>query len=224
MFQILEARIKQLAADNGVVSAEADHSISNQPSSTDLSTPDTLGHLARVQSLMTYLLIMLFNGDIHLRHVAEQYIPVLEAWIRQMVENARTALLPGSLIDTIGGDALWHTWIIAESLRRTFLVGRSIVSLYEMLKAGEPVSMACKGGMVFTIRKGAWEATSAAEWEGLAAEVYLGLMQVGDARTWVKRGRVARSQVDLFAATFLRGTFGDNWTAVDGYYSICSNR
>ncbi len=60
VFQIFEARVTQLLADHGVLPADADYPISHQPSSTDLSIPDTLSHLARVQTLTTYLLIMLF--------------------------------------------------------------------------------------------------------------------------------------------------------------------
>ena len=214
IFQILEARVTQLLADQGLSSpANPTDSIGHHHSSTDLSTLDTLGHLARVQTLTTYLLVMLFNGDIRLRHIAERHIPLLEAWMQQMVDDARTnTFSPGSLIDPFHSDTLWHAWILAESLRRTFLVGRSVVALYEILKAGKPVPGACKGGMVFTIRRGAWEAKSAAEWEDLAAEVNLGLMQVGDARRWVLSRGISREQVDSFATTFVEGTCGDVWS------------
>lgn len=212
VFQIFEARVTQLLADRDAFSANVNCSISPQRSSTDLVTADPLGHLARVQTLTTYLSVMLFNGDIRLRHVAERHIPVLEAWMQQMAEDARTNHAPNSLIDPLHDDALWHAWVRAESLRRSFLVGRTVLALYEMLKAGKPVAIACKGGMAFTIRKGAWEAKSAAEWEEMAEEMNLGLMQVGDVRRWVQWEGISREQVDSFARVFFEGTFGDDWS------------
>ena len=46
----------------------------------------------------------------------------------------------------------------------------------------------------------------------MAAEVDLGLIQVGDARRWVQWGGISRGQVDSFARIFAEGTCGDGWS------------
>ena len=203
VFEILTSRLKKLLADYGESDAIVDDTAALRQSTRSPPCSDTLDHLARVQAMSTYLILMLFNGDDHLRHTAEKQIPVLDAWMREMVQTARTDMLAQSSVNPFDKDALWRAWILAESLRRTWIVGRTIAAQYEMLKAGAPVPSACKGGMAFTTRKGAWEAGSAEEWEGMAAEVNFGLLQIGDARRWVQWGGISTGEVNSFASIFL---------------------
>ena len=209
VFEILRSRLKKLLADYEESDARLEDTTTLRQSTSSASCSDTLDHLARVQALSTYLILMLFNGDDHLRHTAEKQIPVLDAWMREMVQTARTDMSAQSSVDPFDKDALWRSWILAESLRRTWIVGRTIAAQYEMLKAGAPVPSACKGGMAFTTRKGAWEAGSAEEWEGMAAEVNFGLLQVGDARRWVQWGGISRGEVNSFAKIFLEWLLPD---------------
>ena len=209
VFQILKTRLTELLADFGGPHTKVVDTATLRQSPSNPSSSDTLNHLARVQALSTYLILMLFNADDDLRHTAEQHIPVLDSWLRDMVDAARFDMSAESFLDPFDNGALWRAWILAESLRRTWIVGRTIAAQYEMLKAGAPVPSACKGGMAFTTRKGAWEAESAEEWESMAAEVNLGLLQIGDARRWVQWGGISKGEVNSFAKIFLEGLFSD---------------
>lgn len=211
VFQVLEARISQLLHLD-IPQMERDSP------STCLAIIRIAHSLARLHASIAYIFVALFNGDIRLRHCAEQILPVMETWLLETVTDAAVSLQAASSTGScpangnVGvSEAFWASWIVAESLRRTFLVGSTIITSYAMIKAGKVVPAACKGGMAFTLRQGAWEAQSAAAWEEMAMNMNLGLFHVGDARRWLEkeRGKGEMIRVDDFARTFLEGTFGN---------------
>ncbi|KAK4444226.1 hypothetical protein QBC34DRAFT_335521 [Podospora aff. communis PSN243] len=61
--------------------------------------------------------------------------------------------------------ATWQAWILAESVRRTFLMAEYMQSVYLTIKRGWSV---CSGGVAFTPKAGLWDATGAWEWVGKA--------------------------------------------------------
>ncbi|KAK9357567.1 hypothetical protein V1504DRAFT_478783 [Lipomyces starkeyi] len=181
IFQIIEDRAKQLLVEHGIPSA--DSSLENiGTSSVNL---DSLEHIARVQALLVYQVVGLYDGDIRLRHLAESRIPVLNSWMQQMVEHASQAVcLGGSVISSaheqtaVGfslfdvahcENLLWYSWILAESIRRTWVIASGIQAIYLMIRQGRVAP--CQGGMMFTTRQGVWEAQSALAWEKLCSEV-----------------------------------------------------
>jgi hypothetical protein len=60
--------------------------------------------------------------------------------------------------------------------------------------------------MMFTTRKGAWEAESAVGWERLCCEVHVGLMQMAEAERLFLEGRP--EEVNEFTMVVLRLVFG----------------
>ncbi|KAI1755285.1 hypothetical protein F4782DRAFT_443250 [Xylaria castorea] len=81
--QILEDRVSQLLQDQDV-----EASLGNA-SGDGLSI---FNRLSRVQSLLCYQLIRLFDGDIRMRGQAENLIPTLCLWNNQMLESAKGSL------------------------------------------------------------------------------------------------------------------------------------
>ena len=217
ILQIIEDRAKQLLAEHS--SPLADSLLENINSSS--VTLDSLEHIARVQALLVYQVLCLYDGDIRLRHIAESHIPVLNSWMQQMVEHASHAVcLGGSVISsaheqTVVGfsltdiahceNLLWYSWIIAESIRRTWLVASGIQGAYLVMQQRRAIP--CQGGMMFTTRQGVWEAQSARAWEKLCSEVNVGLMQV--AETDKLFTEVAPEDVDDFTILILQATFGE---------------
>lgn len=57
--------------------------------------------------------------------------------------------------------SLWRAWILAESVRRTYLMATFMQSVYHNIKHGWSV---CPGGAAFTARAGLWDATTAWTW------------------------------------------------------------
>jgi hypothetical protein len=191
VFQIVEERMKQLLADNGI-------SLANplQENKSTSSTPlDSLEHIARVQALIVYQVLGLYGGDIRLRHLSETFIPVLKSWMREMVQHVSQEDCLGGSVDssadatpgvgsistrfTHNENFLWYSWILAESVRRTFIIGSGMQVTFLVLQKRDTVS--CQGGMMFTTRQGAWEAQSAMAWEKVCSEVNVGLMQMSEA-------------------------------------------
>jgi hypothetical protein len=129
-------------------------------------------HLARVQALLIYQIIRLFDSDPRSRIMAESLIPVLSRWCKQMLDGA---LLSSQYVNSATSsintknqahiekklNSDWNAWILAESVRRTWLVAGHMQCIYQILSYGFSV---CPGGLMFTTRAGLWQAESAYEW------------------------------------------------------------
>lgn len=134
-------------------------------------------HLARVQALLAYQVLRLLSGDARQRSMAEELFPTLRRWSMQMLECALLSsqyVQQQQLISSSDGmvtvntapaaqkrESEWQAWILAESVRRTWLVAGHTQCIYGLLRNG---ISACPGGLMFTTRAGLWRADSAEEW------------------------------------------------------------
>ncbi|RFU80651.1 hypothetical protein TARUN_1536 [Trichoderma arundinaceum] len=140
---------------------------------------NTSQHLARVQALLVYQILRLFDKGVWQQTHAEEAMPILLSWCQQMWDSAildsiTTSQTVGSLSKDAGqqgslgiGDPaprLWRLWILSESIRRTWFVAMATISAYRTMKDGW---CECHGGIMFTVRKGLWLATSSSQWETL---------------------------------------------------------
>lgn len=82
---------------------------------------------------------------------------------------------------------LWRSWIIAESVRRTYTVVDTIINVYEIMTQGWAD---CQGGLLFTARKAAWDADSAVRWAQTVG--------LGDDGAAVGDEKEGRGQIPLF--------------------------
>jgi hypothetical protein len=133
----------------------------------------TLDHLSRVQALFIYQFIRLFDGDIRHRAQAERHSATLQGWKTQLWESAKlNAYLQdppdGSGLPTIQPHAtlkpiaqIWHEWILAESVRRAWIVVTYTDAVYLTLRDGQTV---CPGSVAYTLRRSLWGAMSSTEW------------------------------------------------------------
>jgi hypothetical protein len=166
VFRIIEEQAVTLVREQSGVNKASAQTLIDERTRPPL---DALEHLARVYALLIYQAIGLYDGDIRLRHIAEQHIPILESWMQQLLLHTRqTVFLGASIIvpsqvpnavlgHTLSGtplaqNLLWYTWILAESIRRTWIVASGLQAAYLIAREGCPV--ACQGGMMFTTRKG----------------------------------------------------------------------
>ncbi|KAL6691582.1 hypothetical protein J3F84DRAFT_403277 [Trichoderma pleuroticola] len=189
---------------------------------------DHLEQLARLHALMVYQIICLFDGDIRSRHLAECRAHILDRWVTQMVECASSSLYPLSLtldpLDLVGTTSLvdppsltgstehlWHTWILAESIRRTWLTATGLQALYLTLQQGWAF---CPGGMMFTTRHGVWEAKTAFAWERLCLETDIGFIQRFETEKLFTE--TSPLEIDDFGKMILESTYGtermERWT------------
>ncbi|KAI3316647.1 hypothetical protein HD806DRAFT_552122 [Xylariaceae sp. AK1471] len=140
---------------------------------TPVPIVNTFDHLARVQALFIYQFIRLFDGDIRHRAQAERHSATLQEWKTQLWESAK---LNAYVQDTLGDSGLsttqwhgalepiaqfWHEWILAESVRRTWMVVTYTDAVYLTLRDGQAV---CPGSIAYTLRRSLWGAVSATEW------------------------------------------------------------
>lgn len=135
----------------------------------------TVEQLARVQALFIYQFIRLFDGDIRQRAQAEALIATLKDWNNKLWESANLdAFLetsfdfPGLFSHGLGAKILddpprqqWRDWLLAESVRRIWLIGNYVQGVYLIMRDRQT---SCSGGVSFTARRGLWDAQSAATW------------------------------------------------------------
>ncbi|KAF3407760.1 Transcription factor gsfR2 [Talaromyces pinophilus] len=208
IFSILEERVRQLVATQG---------LKDWPEK-DQNVLHSMDHLARVQSLLIYLIMGLFDGDIRLRHFTESQMPVLDRWVGAMIDHSNQMLSTsagsvreGQLYSRLNipnvtdrENLNWHCWIVAESTQRTWMVAAAIQAVYSMMQLGKMPQ--CPGSMVVTTGRGIWEAPSAVAWSRLCLETKLGIIRMSEAeRLFVE---ALPEEVDDFMKVFLEATFG----------------
>ncbi|KAL9057554.1 MAG: hypothetical protein Q9162_002287 [Coniocarpon cinnabarinum] len=209
-----------------LVAQHAPNSTTTPPEapSVDSSTHDPFIHLARSQALLIYQLISLYDGNTVLRDLAETHIPVLRDWLHNAILHASetsdlgTYLTPSasspSNVSFAEAPTLqvhteswqqttWHAWILSESLRRTFLVASAAQGIY--LSHFDGIAH-CLGGMMFTSRRGFWDAPTAAVWLSRCKEVYGGLVRLTEMEKLFET--LEPRELDDFARVMLGVTFG----------------
>ncbi|KAF2028082.1 hypothetical protein EK21DRAFT_70552 [Setomelanomma holmii] len=198
-------------------------------------TITSLENLARTQALLIYQCICLHDGDLRLRKLAEQHIPVLENWLEVLMQQASQTLCfrdtpafttPATSEDlmttarpTSGPDAvdpanhLWFSWILAESVRRLWLITAGLQGLYKLFTKPDP-ARPCMGGTLFTSRQGFWEASSAGVWERECTERYAGLVRLTEMDKLFSM--VPKVELSEFARVALQCAFGLEWCETVG--------
>lgn len=172
---------------------------------------DPLEWLAQVQALLIYQLIGLYDGDAKLRLISERHMTVLVSWMCRAVDCASSCWSLGHFLRPDHGDSAgiswetqtWHSWILAESLRRTWLVMSTVQSIYMSTRDG---AARCLGGMMCTSRKGFWEASSAKAWQLSCCQTYAGLGRLTEVQKLL--AKVPPRDVNEFARLMLEVTFG----------------
>lgn len=181
---------------------------------------DLLGHIARVQALLVYQFIGLFGGSISMRYAAQRRIDMTEAWTRDMVAVAVSSVPSGvKHLLTRPGDTrsydedfivtLWHSWIVSETIRRTWNVMSSMLGLFSILQSGAPTP--CPGSMIFTTRVGVWEAPTATAWQEICSAEPIGMMQVAEASRLITDAKP--TEINSFAKVILELTYGSDKVA-----------
>ena len=201
IFQTIEDRVEEL------VSGEEQ----------GLARLEPFEHISRVQALLIYSTIRLYDGDIRQRHLAEQHLDTVHRWTSQMLSTTAQAASSGALLTSNAIESpqlrdnpsvtqetlLWHAWILAESVRRTWLVAHFIRVIYNGL---QHQCVECPGGVPITTRRGVWEAGSAFAWTKICAESNVGLMHRSETRRFLMEGRP--ESCDPFVLAVMEVDFG----------------
>jgi hypothetical protein len=157
-----------------------------------ISNRDSVLNLSRVQALLVYQCIGLYDGNVRLRYLAEQHIPVLESWVMTVMEQ--TSQLASSATPPHNA-ALWLIIAGVQGLYKLFMTPNSTVP--------------CMGGTLFTTRRGFWEAPNAKAWERACTERYAGLVRLTETEKMF--ALVPKEEISEFAKVVLECTFGLEW-------------
>jgi hypothetical protein len=132
---------------------QADRLVENYANSSALE------QLASVQVLALLQIIRFFDGDIRQRADAERTEPLFHEWIRQLQHR-----LKGSDSESRTGDS-WKSWLVAESLRRTVIMGYTLQGFYCFLKNGWDDSHHEFNELSFYAQRALWTAASESQWQ-----------------------------------------------------------
>jgi hypothetical protein len=210
-----------MAIVNRIVEEKATKLVQRGLIQSPTNVTDALDNLARVQALLIYQVLSLSSTDLTLRGLADRHVPVLEAWVTLlMAQFSQTLSFSSPLMTCIPPDvpeckALWCAWIMAESVRRIWLVVAGLQGLYKLFNSTSTsasdgnLQSACLGGTLFTSRKGFWEAPSAQVWEKSCCERYAGLVRLTETEKLFSM--VPREEISEFAKVVLECTFGVEW-------------
>jgi hypothetical protein len=218
VLRIIESRAKNLVTNHAVDVAD---SLPIRAEVNSTAVTDSFEHLARVQALLAYQIIGLYDGDIRLRHVCEGHIHVLNTWMQAMANHAsQSANLEGSIFSSSGEQTAgpfgataykdtstvkWHSWILTESIRRTWSLVSGVQAGYLMIRQGQAM-VPCMGGMLFTSRLGVWEAQSATDWKSITSKGDVGLVEMSQADKLF--AQASPDEVNEFTKLSLALTFG----------------
>lgn len=131
--------------------------------------------LARVQALLLYQVILIFDGDIQLRASAAKTTPALDAAAVALMAQlgvdelyyAKTDPVPETLplYPLTKARTFWESWVFTESARRTFMTACMFLQLYRLLSGGTPLF--CNSRLHFhhslTVSGHLWDAGDAFE-------------------------------------------------------------
>ncbi|ETN45626.1 uncharacterized protein HMPREF1541_09458 [Cyphellophora europaea CBS 101466] len=127
---------------------------------TEVAKEDLEGLLAAVQSLMLYLVIALNGPDSTNRAWGEGLLPLLKNWIEALLISAREKMPQHH--------SPWRSWILAESVRRTIIVGFVIGCAFQHVRLGYCVHKLFVESLPFDARPGLWVARSPQAWSASA--------------------------------------------------------
>ena len=174
------------------------------------SPTDVLDDLAVVHALLVYQMIGLFDGDIRSRFLAEERVPILALLQNLVLEKTSTELV--RRISTNGSelavdydsceDRTWRCWIISESIRRTWFIGRAIDTAYNGLKQGWAP---CYGHVMITAREGLWSANCATAWKTMCLNHDVNFIGKDDTESLFE---ISPQEVDEFSKLLLQSRFG----------------
>ncbi|KAF5582765.1 RAS small monomeric GTPase [Fusarium pseudocircinatum] len=129
--------------------------------------------LSSVQAFILLQIIRLLDGDIRQRANAENVETFFVNSIRRLQQRMKSVEesthIMSSQLTTPSSDA-WEGWCLAESLRRTVIVGYSLHGLYSFLRNGWDDAHHEFPVLSFFGQRALWSATSRFEWESAVAK------------------------------------------------------
>lgn len=208
---IVQSRVETLMATQGI----------NGDTIQNIGALKTIDHLARVQALFIYQFIRLFDGDVRQRALAEQQFYVLQGWCEQLWDSAvlgsntdGSSWQVGMFDESDPKARLWGNWVLGESVRRTWYLGKILHSIYFTMRDGWAE---CPGSIRFTARKGLWEASSPTSCADLAQNKPL--LLVSGLRDDNLFTAAKSSDIDPFSTLLLKLVWGPQrvreWTKGD---------
>ena len=120
-------------------------------------------HLATMQALVLLQVILLFDGDIRMRAVAESHHELIEEKMLKLLQRRENEVPESIAISP------WLRWLFMESVRRTHLMHIFVQGIFRNLKNGYCDLVPVLAVLPLSVHAESWNARSETEWLRLDA-------------------------------------------------------
>lgn len=142
LFRALDAEVLELLRDPTLMDpddgwGQYGTGVTNTSGST--SGGSTLIYeLARLQALIIYQMMRLFGGGLEQHLIVEQQRGLVTTWALQLLRRSQAEIGGDGdhLSDEVGSVDCWHSWIVAESIRRTVIIVYMFYGMYSLATHG----------------------------------------------------------------------------------------
>ena len=120
-------------------------------------------HLATTQALVLLQIILLFDGDIRMRAVAESHHEIIDEEMLKLLQRPEDEVPESIAISP------WLRWLFVESVRRTYLMHVFVQGIFRNLKNGFCDLVPVLAFLPLSVHGESWNARSETEWLKLDA-------------------------------------------------------
>ncbi|KKY38900.1 putative c6 zinc finger domain-containing protein [Diaporthe ampelina] len=166
-----------------------------------------LDELARLQALTLYQMIRVFGGGLEHRLVAEQQRGLVTTWALQLLRRSRAELGgDGRLAPDMDGDMYsWHSWIVAESIRRTVMIVYMFYGMYSLATAGFCVEKPTLAKLPVSAAAASWHSEAAYLARSRSGEALQTLTYEEFTQSWVVSPPARMDPFDKFLVVPCKG-------------------
>ncbi|WYZ36903.1 hypothetical protein EsH8_II_000409 [Colletotrichum jinshuiense] len=155
LFRVVDAEVVELLKTPPPLAADADGGDGDKGSGSS-SGMTLIEELARLQALTLYQMMRMFGGGLEQRVAVDLQQGLLKTWALQLLRRSRAELSDGCL-ETDD----WHTWIVAESIRRTVMVIYMFYGMYSIAMHGFCVEFPTLAKLPVSTSPGSWQSEAA---------------------------------------------------------------
>lgn len=175
LFRALDAEVLELLRDpplGGMDGGQAQDLIGGISAGGIPSGLTLLDELARLQAFIMYQMMRMFGGGLEQRLVVEQQRGLVTTWALQLLRRSRAELGgDGHPARDVDGDMYpWHTWIVAESIRRTVMVVYMFYGMYSLATEGFCVELPTIAKLPVSAAPASWHSEAAYMARGRSGE------------------------------------------------------
>lgn len=163
LFQVVDAEVLELLSTPPLMNEEENQGRGGLGvvGSGGISGLTLMDELARLQAFTLYQMMRIFGGGPEQRFVVEQQRDLLTKWALQLLRRSMAELGGGRHHAPDSDTYDWHTWILAESIRRTVMIVYMFYGMYSLSTQGFCVELPTLAKLPVSKAPASWHSEAA---------------------------------------------------------------